>query len=91
MVSEGIDVPGNIRNVVEGVLQPSKPDCHLIDEVLVVHACFIGHAPATVDELQLTLGNEVFHATAFFVGCLIPPSIEEGHLDDRELIFRMLC
>ncbi len=41
MMTKGIDVPGHIRDVVEGVLEPPQSHRHLIDEVLIVHVGLI--------------------------------------------------
>jgi hypothetical protein len=90
VVAEGVDVPGDIGNVVEGGLEPSESDSHLVDEVLIVHVSLIGHAPATVDEGELLVGYEFLHFGSFVVRGLVPPPVEEGHFDDRELVFGML-
>ena len=47
-------MPSDSRHVVESVLKPSQPNSHLIDKILVVNGCLVGHAPSRVDEVELT-------------------------------------
>ena len=88
-MSKRIDMPGNFRHVVESVLQPAKTDSHLIHKILVVHVCLIGHTPSCVDELDLSVGDQIFHLLFLSIGGLVPPPVEEGHFNDGELVFRV--
>ena len=90
VVAEGVDVPGHAGDVVEGLLQPAQPHRHLVHEVLVVHARLVRHAPARVHELQLSLLHQGPHPLPLTLGGLVPPAVEEGHLDDRELVVRVI-
>lgn len=83
-------MPGHIGHVIEGVLHPSQSDCHLVDEILVVHVSLVGHAPPSVDEGKLFIRYKGLHTALFFFCGLVPPSVKEGHLDDRELVFWMV-
>lgn len=86
VMSKGIDVPGNFGHVVESVLQPAQTHSHLVDEILVVHVGFVRHAPPRVDELDLSVGHQRLHLLLLAVSGLVPPSVEEGHFDDGELV-----
>lgn len=90
VMTEGIDVPGDLGHVVESVLQPAQTDSHLVDEVLVVHVGLVRHAPPRIDKLYLSIGHQSLHLLLLPVGGLVPPSVEEGHFDDGELVFGVL-
>lgn len=90
MMPKRIDMPGYIRYVVESILHPSQTNSHLIDEILVVHVRLIRHAPASVDKGKLLVCYQSLHTALIFFCGLIPPSVKEGHLDNRELVFGMV-
>lgn len=41
VMPEGINVPSNIRYVVEGIFEPSETNSHLINKIFVIHVGFI--------------------------------------------------
>ena len=85
-MSEGVDVPGHLRHVVEGLLQPPQSHSHLVNEVLIVHVCLIRHAPSSINELDLPIGYNGFHLLFLPIGGLVPPTVEKSHLDDGKLV-----
>lgn len=89
LVSKGIDVPGSLWDVPESLLQPPQPYNHVLDEILVVNGGFVRGAPPCVDELQLAVGDQGFHAPFLHFWGLAPPSVKEGHLYDDELVVGM--
>lgn len=82
-------MPCNTGHVIESFLEPSKSHSHLIDEVLVVHISLIGHAPSSVDEMQLPSADDCPHLISLLVSCLIPPSIKECCLHNGKFVFSM--
>lgn len=54
VMAKRVDVPCNIRNIVEGLFQPTQTYSHLVYEILVVYCCFIWGTPPCVDKLYLT-------------------------------------
>lgn len=89
VVAKGIDVPGYLRHHVEGILDPSQTNSHLVHKVLVVHIGLVRHAPARIDELDLLVGHQRLHLFALFGGRVVPPTVEEGDLNDGKLVFWM--
>lgn len=57
-----------------------KSECHLIDDIDIVSASLVVHAPSAVDKFQLALFDQIFDDILFVLGLLIPPFLEEGHL-----------
>ena len=84
-------MPGYVWSVAESVLEPSESNCDLINEVLIIHAGFIGHAPTCVEELKLSVGDKSLHLLFLSICSLVPPSVEKGHFNDRKCIFSILA
>lgn len=89
-MAEGVDMPGNSGYVIEGFLEPAQTNRHIVDEILIVHVGFVGHAPSCIDELDLPIGYQILHLLLLLVCSLIPPTVEESHLNDGEFIFGVL-
>ena len=82
-------MPGHTRHIVERFLEPSQAHSHLIDKVLIVHIRLVRHAPASIDELQLSISHNSLHLLLLLVSCRVPPPIKKGNLHNRKLVLRM--
>jgi len=60
-VPEWVDVPSNSRLVIELFEEELVADHHIVDHVVEVGAGFVVHGPASVDELEAVLLDELAH------------------------------
>lgn len=75
----------------EFLQQKLMPQHHVVDHVLVVCACLIMHAPASIDELQPALSHELPHLLLpHVIPLLPPPHAEELHLNVCEPLVRII-
>ena len=91
-MTEGIDLPADLRTstVTELLAKELSTECVLIDDGIVVCRRFVVHAPATGDEFQSTLVDELSHFRAHRIGLLVPPTPEEGHFNVDETSIAVL-
>ena len=73
-----------MNELVELLYIVLESEGHLIDDVGVVGAAFIVHAPAAIDELELAVSHEIpYNILSIFI-LLIPPSLEERNFGVNE-------
>lgn len=55
-MAKWIHLPAGLGDATppKGLVQPLVPDGHIVDDRRVVGRCLVVHAPAAIDELQLT-------------------------------------
>lgn len=93
-VTEGIDVPSNSWTNAELVVNVLVTERHLVDDVLVLSRGLVGHDPASEVELQLRIKTTNKSYSALLDHLLgirpralilfVPPSLEEGLLDESK-------
>ncbi len=89
-MAEWVDVPGGGGDCAEGLLEPSVADGHLVDHIFVVRRGLVTHAPAAIKELNLAIIVERLHSLSLGLIGLVPPPVQEGNFNDRELVSRVL-
>jgi hypothetical protein len=85
-VAERVNVPGGGGDCAECLLEPSVADGHLIDHVFVVRCGLVTHAPAAIQELNLSIIVQRFHSLPLSLIGLIPPPVQKGNLNNGELV-----
>ena len=89
-MTKRIDVPCYVRYIVQSIFEPSQAYGHLINKIFIIHVGLIRHAPTCIHEMKLFISNQSSHCVSLLLWCLVPPSIEEGHLYDCELVLGII-
>lgn len=69
----------------EFLLEELVADHHVVDHIFIVGSSFIVHAPAGVDKLKSSFGDQGPYITLDFLSLLVVPHGEELHLNISEL------
>lgn len=63
---------------------------HIIDHIIVGWASLIMHRPSCIDQLKLPIFNELLDMVLHGIVLVIPPHLEELHLDLGEFSLRVV-
>jgi len=88
-VSERVNLPSDPGSYPDLFQKELMPRHHIINHILIVRACLVVHGPSRVDELELTVLCEVAHLSLGVVVLLLPPHLEELHLNLGVLAVRV--
>lgn len=85
-MAESVYLPADTRDDSKCLQQPLVPDCHLVDNVLVIGCSLIVHRPTAVYELKLAVFNESSDNILRFFILFIPPPIEKCYFHVDEFV-----
>lgn len=88
-VSERVNLPSNPGSDPDLFQKELMTRHHIINHILIVRACLVVHGPSRVDELELTVLCEVAHLSLGIFVLLLPPHLEELHLNLGVLAVRV--
>ena len=84
-VTKWINVPSDSWLDTEFLLEELVADHHVVDHIFIMRSSLIVHAPAGIDELESSFGDQGSDIALDFLSLLVVPHGEEFHLNIGEL------
>ncbi len=79
-------MPSNSWGEPNFLFEPIVSKVHVIDDILIMSASFIVHAPTSIHKFKASLLNEHANFVFHVIGLILPPHTEEFHFDICELL-----
>lgn len=89
-MTKWINVPSDSWLDAELINQELVAIHHIVDHVLEVWASLVVHAPTSIDELETTFLDKLFHISFSFVSLFVIPHGEEFHFNVSEFTMWVL-
>ena len=88
-MAKWVDLPADSRLYIEFFKNEIMANHHVVDHIFIDWASFIMHRPPGIDQLKLTILHKASNFLSHLVSLLVPPHLEELHLNLHELSSRV--